>query len=403
MSRQNDPKSSSLRLDASDGQACNADYHADGLQQALPSDRRSAVWDGNARSDSSIPTPDEPNETARALLGRREHASRARPADGGDIRENGGGERTSGPCFDQAVSPGGYAWWYLDAISDEKEFAVTLIAFVGSVFSPYYAWSKAQQPDDHCAVNIALYGPRANRWAMTERRTGALQRDASNIQIGPSHLRWENGALVADLHERGAPLPFPIRGQIRATPETQTSQRFQLDRNARHTWHPYAPRVRIELSFTEPSLSWSGWGYMDRNFGSARLEHDFHSWDWSRSHFDNGSAILYDASGLNARPTPLAIWMNADGSLVEFEPPNKQQLPSTLWRIRRQTQVDEGRKASVIRTLEDTPFYARSTIETSLLGRQCMAVHETLMLDRLSNPIVKAMLPFRMPRVFWKP
>ena len=39
--------------------------------------------------------------------------------------------------FDQPVTNGGYAWWYIDAISDDGNHGLTLIAFVGSVFSPY--------------------------------------------------------------------------------------------------------------------------------------------------------------------------------------------------------------------------------------------------------------------------
>jgi carotenoid 1,2-hydratase len=52
----------------------------------------------------------------------------------------------------------------------------------------------------------------------------------------------------------------------------------------------------------------------------------------------------------------------------------------------------------VRRTLEDTPFYARSVLQTRLLGQDAIAVHESLSLDRFRNPIVQAMLPFRMPR-----
>ena len=41
-----------------------------------------------------------------------------------------------------------------------------IIAFIGSVFSPYYAWSGRTDPYNHCAINLALYGPRSSRWAM---------------------------------------------------------------------------------------------------------------------------------------------------------------------------------------------------------------------------------------------
>ena len=39
-------------------------------------------------------------------------------------------------AFDAPVQPGGYAWWYVDALSDDGCHGLTIIAFVGSVFRP---------------------------------------------------------------------------------------------------------------------------------------------------------------------------------------------------------------------------------------------------------------------------
>ncbi len=43
------------------------------------------------------------------------------------------------------VARRGYAWWYIDAVSDCGSHALTIIAFVGSVFSPYYAWARRKR------------------------------------------------------------------------------------------------------------------------------------------------------------------------------------------------------------------------------------------------------------------
>mgnify|MGYP001372749352 CR=1 FL=1 len=53
-------------------------------------------------------------------------------------------ERAAAPApgFAAPVTPGGYHWWYLDAMSDDGEHALTVIVFVGSVFSPYYAAAR---------------------------------------------------------------------------------------------------------------------------------------------------------------------------------------------------------------------------------------------------------------------
>ena len=65
----------------------------------------------------------------------------------------------------------------------------------------------------------------------------------------------------------------------------------------------------------------------------------------------------------------------------------------------RRTQADDP--SSLVATLEDTPFYARSHIRTKLLGVETEAMHESLALGRLRSPIIKSLLPWRMPRQFW--
>jgi carotenoid 1,2-hydratase len=52
----------------------------------------------------------------------------------------------------------------------------------------------------------------------------------------------------------------------------------------------------------------------------------------------------------------------------------------------------------VVRTLEDTPFYARTALQTSLGGQRMAAVHESLSLERFCSPMVQTMLPFRTRR-----
>jgi carotenoid 1,2-hydratase len=77
-------------------------------------------------------------------------------------------------------------------------------------------------------------------------------------------------------------------------------------------------------------------------------------------------------------------------------------LPSSqLWRIGRGTRCDPGFGARIDRTLEDTPFYVRSLVQTRLLAREVSGVHESLNLDRFASGWVQTLLPFRMPRVLW--
>jgi carotenoid 1,2-hydratase len=78
----------------------------------------------------------------------------------------GGGQlRPAGPGFALEVAHNGYAWWYIDAISDDGANGLTIIAFIGSVFSPYYKWARRKReadPMEHCALNVSLYGRHAD-------------------------------------------------------------------------------------------------------------------------------------------------------------------------------------------------------------------------------------------------
>jgi carotenoid 1,2-hydratase len=67
-----------------------------------------------------------------------------------------------------------------------------------------------------------------------------------------------------------------------------------------------------------------------------------------------------------------------------------------VWRVGRSVRSDEGLMA--VKTLEDTPFYARSQLRRESGGHAELAMHESLDLDRFSRRWVRTLLPFRMPR-----
>jgi carotenoid 1,2-hydratase len=305
---------------------------------------------------------------------------------------------THGPAFDTPVPPGGYLWWYLDGLSDDRRCAITVIAFVGSVFSPYYAWAGRRDPLDHCAVNVAVYGDFGARWAMTERGRNAVARTALTFRVGPSMLRWDGAALVITLDERGAPLPHRIRGEIRVTPEILPRTAFALDAAGRHRWQPIAPRSRISVALSHPACRWDGDAYLDSNLGTEPLEDGFSAWSWSRAHLRDDAVVLYDARHRDGGSQTLALRFRQDGTTVPIDAPPVTALPLSGWRVPRETRSDAGQGAIVARTLVDAPFYARSVLATHLCGEAVDAIHETLLLDRFRMPLVRALLPFRMPR-----
>ncbi|WP_293867371.1 carotenoid 1,2-hydratase [uncultured Alsobacter sp.] len=250
------------------------------------------------------------------------------------------------------------------------------------------------------SVNVAIYGRGVRRWTMTERGRQALSRNATALSIGPSSLRWTGDALTLDLDEVSAPLPRRVSGRIRLVPEGLASRVVTLDAAGRHQWMPIAPSARVEAEFRHPDLRFTGHGYFDTNGGSEPLSAGFASWTWSRAAIADGSAVLYDTVEASGARRSIAIAYDRTGQDRDFEPPPRVPLPGTLWQVPRETQCERGGTARIRRTLEDTPFYARSEIQTRLLGQDTVAVHESLAAGRVDTTIVRMMLPWRMPRRF---
>jgi carotenoid 1,2-hydratase len=206
-----------------------------------------------------------------------------------------------------AVAPNGYAWWYIDASSADGAYGLTIIAFIGSVFSPYYKLSGRKRPDNHCAINVSLTGPRGSAWAMTERSAAHVHRARDHFTVGPSGVRWDGNTMVIDIAEISAPLPYKVRGTVRVTPEMIGSTAFALDPDGRHRWHPVAPRAHVEVEMSHPGVRWSGPGYFDSNFGDEPLEHGFNDWHWSRAHLRNDVAVLYEGRRRDGTPFDLSL------------------------------------------------------------------------------------------------
>lgn len=289
----------------------------------------------------------------------------------------------------------------MDAQSDDGQYALVIIAFIGSVFSPYYAWSGRQNPRNHCALNVALYGPRANRWAMTERGVRRLDQEVSRLTLGPSSLTWDGQGLLISFDEITAPVPRRLKGTLRLQPETLGAQMFALDTAARHTWRPIAPRARVEVRLDHPDLAWRGEAYFDTNWGGEPLEDTFRFWTWSRGHVGDDAMIFYDVERRNGERASLAMRIGRQGEMTPIASPPLTPLGPTFWGMARPARADPEAPPRHVRTLEDAPFYTRSAFEAGQGGLPARVVHESLDLDRLRAPVVRAMLPFRMPRKFW--
>ena len=236
---------------------------------------------------------------------------------------------------------------------------------------------------------------------MTERGRGAVARAPDLLSVGPSAMRWTGDRLLIDIDERavslGSPFHPPVRGRITVHPESLAVAPFALDPAGRHHWRAIAPRARVEVEMAEPALRWQGGGYLDSNWGAEPLEAGFADWQWSRAHCGREAAVLYEGVRRDGSRFAAALRFDAAGTAHEEELPPPASLFPSAWLMGRRTRSDDGR-AKVVKTWEDSPFYARSTLSSRLFGSEVAAVHESLSLTRFASPVVQWMLPYKMPR-----
>lgn len=268
---------------------------------------------------------------------------------------------------------------------------------IGSVFSPYYAWSGRQNPQNYIGFNVGLYGKGVKRWTLTERGQSALTQSPHHLAMGPSSASWDGHKLVLEFNEWSNPIFRKVMGKIEFYPDAITQKAFELDGKARHFWQPIAPSGHVKVTLDKPDLSWEGDGYLDSNWGSEPLEDGFTHWDWSRAPLKDGAGIYYDAFTRDGVNRQRALKIDKNGTIEERPLPPRQKLENgPIWRVPRTTLGHDT--AKTLSMLEDTPFYTRSHIETKFDGETTHAVHESLDLDKFASHWVKMLLPFRMPR-----
>ena len=213
------------------------------------------------RSEPSQPTsdlkaPQMRDAPAKPLSSGGRSTSRSRCSNGNALRPAGGRGDNKGPNFNIDVPSNGYAWWYVDGIDPVSGKAISIIAFIGSVFSPWYKWSGRKVPQNNVCINVATYGP-GGRFTMTDRGSSALQQSKYSLTVGPSSMIWDEveKSLVISINEISS-LPFVsrVKGTIIVKPKSVTDVELPLTSSGTHIWRPFAPTAEIEVD-----LNVSGW------------------------------------------------------------------------------------------------------------------------------------------------
>lgn len=245
-------------------------------------------------------------------------------------------------------------------------------------------------------MNLALYRPDGDRWVMTEH--AAADRTASHLRIGATEIAWTGDALTLSFDERTVPWGGRLTGRVRLVPLAPGGEPLGLDAGGAHQWWPVAPVAHAEVELTTPRLRFTGAAYHDANFGARPLERDFRRWHWSRAACADGTVVLYDVEPAEGAAPRRGLHFGRDGGVRALDPPVTEALPGTRWGLRRAVRTEPGAPVELVRTLEDTPFYARSWLLSRWGGQPAQTMHESLDLQRFSRGWVRFLLPFRIRR-----
>ncbi|WP_370541750.1 carotenoid 1,2-hydratase [Actibacterium sp. 188UL27-1] len=282
-------------------------------------------------------------------------------------------------------------------MSDDAGRAISIIGFIGSVFSPWYRWSGRRNPANHCCINVATYGP-GGRWTMTDRGEDALTLSHDKLQVGPSSMRWENDKLIIAIDEMTWPHMGRLQGEIIVEPEALTTVELPLKQDGSHVWRPFAPLSRIKVNLNRKGWQWDGHGYFDANFGTSALEADFSYWTWGRYPCREGSVCFYDATRRDGSDLSVGVIFDPKGEAKVIKAPPKAPFKRSLWAVKRETRADAGTTPRQVKQMLDAPFYCRSAVEIQFAGENTVGVHEALDLNRFASPLLKPMLAVKVPR-----
>ena len=246
-----------------------------------------------------------------------------------------------GPSNDHRQTPdpapsGAYEWWYFDALSEDRRFAVVAIFFLGSPMTPYYKAAvdgKNPDPIDWCGVFFTLHENIRGKWkerayAYNLYHGGEFHADRPHVTVGDSHMTYDGvGTWTVSLHERGL-WRTKVRAELRFTMPTASAalpSDNKAGREAEHAWICVAPVCAFEgqVQVNAQSVSFNGAGYHDHNFGRVPLG-DVAAWYWARAELrcSDGAvrtAILYYlASNSGPKPEVTALIFDAEGNGVSF-------------------------------------------------------------------------------------
>jgi carotenoid 1,2-hydratase len=299
--------------------------------------------------------------------------------------------RGRGLPFDHPVLAAGYAWWSVDAESEDGQQRLHLSVCVAPPFAAARPGASAPQ----ASLHVALYGQTACH-AQRLVPCDQVERGAAHLCIGRSRLRWERGDLVIDLGLQRGLGRRPVRGRVTVSVISQSREARVLDAAGLHSWWPVAPGARARVELEQPGVSWQGPALHEVRWGNEPPVRMFSRWTTLHTLHEEGALTACATEGRDGARHSSAAFVSGEGTTQVLPAGDVTPLGTTRWGLR---PACPG-VVMASETLEDTPYFVRSRLLIKTPAGPRSATLEHFDLGRWQQRWVQGLLPWR-PR--WQP
>lgn len=301
-------------------------------------------------------------------------------------------------------APGGFAWWYVDAL-DAAGDGLVLIWSYGLPFLPgYLSGARAGRGDPAKArpsLNLAVYeGGRPAFYLLQayDPQDVSMTPDG-RFRFGRSHIVRETGRVHLDLD---CPLPGTrdrLRGQVEVQgPAARLGPGLSPSPLPDHRWTPVLgpARVAADLAAGPRRFRVDAPAYHDRNEGRRRFDDlGIDHWIWGRLVTEQRTRIWYLCYAKTGPSSAWGVELAADGEVrmipdlsPRIERPRTGAFGLRTWDT--VTLVDGSGepwvRARTGRRVDDGFFYARTVVEVTAGSEAGLGLAEWIVPDRIDLP-----------------
>ncbi|MFT3787996.1 MAG: hypothetical protein QM770_17800 [Tepidisphaeraceae bacterium] len=329
--------------------------------------------------------------------------------------------------------PGGYEWWYFDAEDPTTDTQVVALFMEGFIFHPGYlrahrrferSPTRHRPPiaGDYPCVYLCVYrSGRLLHQFFTQYRPEQFRAasDRADVQIGPNSLMttetgyaleltgtpWKlTGRGPITMSDRTLSASLEFRSRVRHAPIERTFLSSEMT-GADHRWAIAAPACDVAgtISVTgamSESITFTGRGYHDHNFGTAPIGRGLKRWTWGRALFSDRVLTFHYAEPRDSRLSPEVhlVEVDASGTPRDIASPRvtgdftARCKPAMMLVYPPLLAFGDELTLSNPRVIDPSPFYLRLMFDAESRGEGSTAFCEIAYPHRLRWPILGRMI-----------